>query len=195
MIQITSACVSFRPTVSDSAHTLEYLGNLYQQEATFLLGQKTEAENHWCHLTDNSSNIYLLLTEPQVYSLWVLIAQSNKNSKNSVLTPTRGKAIPNLAIHLLQSLWLVITDLGGVERARTFERDVIASDLPIDSEANLQACLLATPPAIDCTELDRGRQIINRFEQLARLQVGATTVSDVIDRLPIAEKMSASRLF
>jgi hypothetical protein len=221
MFKITPECVQLLATGGDAAHSLSYFGNTYQHQTTFSLGQKTEAENTWCHLTDNTSNIYLLVTEPSAYSLWVLIdiprpytrlhlgrsinteieqsffAQPhNFSSQKTVLQSPypRGKAVPNLAIHLLQSLWLVITDLGGSERAKAFGREVVASNLPIDSEADLQACLQATPPPIEVTELDRGRQIIDRFQQLASRQVGLSMVTEVIDRLPLATP-KMSRLF
>jgi hypothetical protein len=88
----------------------------------------------------------------------------------------------------------VITDLGGSERAKAFGREVVASNLPIDSESDLQACLRTTPPPIEVAELDRGRQIIDCFQQLASRQVGKEMVKDVVDRLPLAiPKMS--RLF
>ena len=217
MFKITPECIQLLATGSDAAHGLSYLGNTYQHQTTFSLGQKTEAENTWCHLTDNASNIYLLVTEPLAYSLWVLVDTPELHFGSSAVTKIeqnfaeepndlssqktvlqspypRGKAVPNLAIHLLQSLWLVITDLGGSERAKAFGREVVASNLPIDSEADLQACLQATPPPIEVTELDRGRQIIDRFQQLASRQVGLTMVTEVIDRLPLAvPKMS--RLF
>jgi hypothetical protein len=217
MFKITPDCIQLLATGGDAAHSLSYLGNTYRHQTTFSLGQKTEAENTWCHLTDNTSNIYLLVTESSAYSLWVLvdileprlsrlinteIEQSfstqphNLSSQKTVLQSPypRGKAVPNLAIHLLQSLWLVITDLGGSERAKAFGREVVASNLPIDSEADLQACLRATPPPIEVTELDRGRQIIDRFQQLASRQVGLAMVTEVIDRLPLATP-KMSRLF
>jgi hypothetical protein len=217
MFKITPECVQLSATGGEAAHSLSYLGNMYHHQTTFSLGQKTEAESTWCHLTDNTSNIYLLVTEPSAYSLWVLVdaprswihsdraieieqsfsarPHSLSSQKTVLQSPyPRGKAVPNLAIHLLQSLWLVITDLGGSERAKAFGREVVASNLPIDSEADLQACLRATPPPIEVTELDRGRQIIDRFQQLASRQVGLTMVTEVIDRLPLAiPKMS--RLF
>jgi hypothetical protein len=217
MFKITPECIQLLATGGDAAHSLSYLGNTYHHQTTFSLGQKTEAENTWCHLTDNTSNIYLLVTESSAYSLWVLvdtleprlsrlinteIEQSlstqphNLSSQKTVLQSPypRGKAVPNLAIHLLQSLWLVITDLGGSERAKAFGREVVASNLPIDSEADLQACLQANPPPIEVTELDRGRQIIDRFQQLASRQVGLAMVIEVIDRLPLATP-KMSRLF
>jgi hypothetical protein len=217
MFKITSDCIQLVATGGDAAHSLSYLGNTYHHQTTFSLGQKTEAENTWCHLTDNTSNIYLLVTEPSAYSLWVLVDTPNsqleqaaiakiehnfaKESHNLSSRKTllqspypRGKAVPNLAIHLLQSLWLVITDLGGSERAKAFGREVVASNLPIDSEADLQACLQATPPPIEVIELDRGRQIIDRFQQLASRQVGLAMVTEVIDQLPLATPQM-SRLF
>jgi hypothetical protein len=217
MFKITPECIQLLTTGGDAAHSLSYLGNTYQHQATFSLGQKTEAENTWCHLTDNASNIYLLVTESSAYSLWVLVdtpephfgrlinteieqhfsAQPhNLSSQKTILQSPypRGKAVPNLAIHLLQSLWLVITDLGGSERAKAFGREVVASNLPIDSESDLQACLRAMPPPIEVTELDRGRQIIDRFQQLATHQIGKDMVIDVVNRLPLATP-KMSRLF
>jgi hypothetical protein len=217
MFKITPNCVQLLTTSGDIAHSLSYLGNTYHHQTTFSLGQKTEAENTWCHLTDNTSNIYLLVTEPSAYSLWVLVdtlephlgrlinteieqnfsaRPQNLSSQKTVLQSPypRGKAVPNLAIHLLQSLWLVITDLGGSERAKAFGREVVASNLPIDSESDLQACLRATPPPIEVIELDRGRQIIDRFQQLATHQIGKDMVLDVVNRLPLATP-KMSRLF
>jgi hypothetical protein len=217
MFKITPECIHVLTNGDEATHSLSYLGNTYHHQTTFSLGQKTEAENTWCHLTDNTSNIYLLMTEPSAYSLWLLvdhpesyfgrsisteIEQSfsaqpqNFSSQKTVLQSPypRGRAVPNLAIHLLQSLWLVINDLGGSERAKAFGREVVASNLPIDSEADLQACLQATPPPIEVTEIDRGRQIIDRFQQLASRQVGLTMVTEVIDRLPLATP-KISRLF
>jgi hypothetical protein len=215
MLKITPECIQLLTTDGDAAHSLSYLGNTYHHQTTFSLGQKTEAENTWCHLTDNASNIYLLVTEPLAYSLWVLVNtpqpylerstitglehnfadQFHKFSSQKTVSPyPRGRAVPNLAIHLLQSLWLVIADLGGSERAKAFGREVVASNLPIDSEADLQACLQANPPPIEETELDLGRQIIDCFQQLATNQIGKDMVIDVVDRLPLATP-KMSRLF
>jgi hypothetical protein len=217
MFKITPECIQLLATGDNAAFRLSYLGNTYQHQTTFSLGQKTEAENTWCHLTDNASNIYLLVTEPLAYSLWILVDTPESHFGSFAITKTeqnfveeahsfspqktvlqspypQGKAVPNLAIHLLQSLWLVITDLGGSERAKAFGREVLASNLPIDSEADLQACLQATPPPIEVTELDRGRQIVDRFQQLASHQVGLTMVTEVVDRLPLATP-KLSRLF
>jgi hypothetical protein len=217
MFKITPECIQSLTTGSDGAHGLSYLGNTYRHQTTFSFGQKTEAENTWCHLTDNTSNIYLLVTEPLAYSLWVLVDvpelylgtststepkqscaeqfHSLSSQKTVLQSPSpRSKAVPNLAIHLLQSLWLVITDLGGSERAKAFGREVVASNLPIDSEADLQACLQATPPPIEVIELDRGRQIIDCFQQLASRQMGLAMVKEVIDRLPLATP-KITRLF
>jgi hypothetical protein len=210
MFKITPECIQLFTTDGDAAHSLSYLGNTYHHQTTFSLGQKTEAENTWCHLTDNASNIYLLVTEPSAYSLWVLVntpksylgrstiaKQPHKlSSPKTVLQSPypQGRAVPNLAIHLLQSLWLVIADLGGSERARAFGREVVASNLPIDSEADLQACLQANPPPIEVTELALGRQIIDCFQQLATRQIGKDMVIDVVNRLPLATP-KMSRLF
>lgn len=217
MFKITPECIQLFTTDGDAAHSLSYLGNTYHYQTTFSLGQKTEAENTWCHLTDNASNIYLLVTEPSAYSLWVLVStpksylerstiaklensfaeQPHKlSSQKTVLQSPypQGRAVPNLAIHLLQSLWLVIADLGGSERAKAFGREVVASNLPIDSEADLQACLQANPPPIEVTELDLGRQIIDCFQQLATRQIGKDMVIDVVNRLPLATPRM-SRLF
>ncbi len=217
MLKITPECIQLLATGGNAACRLSYLGNTYQHQTTFSLGQKTEAESTWCHLTDNASNIYLLVTEPLAYSLWILVDTLGSHLGSSAITKTeqdfveephssspqktvlqspypQGKAVPNLAIHLLQSLWLVITDLGGSERAKAFGREVVASNLPIDSEADLQACLQATPPPIEVTELDRGRRIIDGFQQLASRQVGLAMVTEVIDRLPLATP-KLSRLF
>jgi hypothetical protein len=218
MFKITPELIQFLAMDGDiTAHRLSYLGNIYHHQTSFSLSQKTEAENTWCHLTDNTTNIYLLVTEPSAYSLWVLVdspeppldqltkSELDQNfsrrthhlsSSVTVLqSPApRGKAVPNLAIHLLQSLWLVITDLGGSERAKAFGREVVASDLPIDSASQLQACLGATPPPLEVIELERGRQIIDRFQQLATHQIGKDMVIDVINRLPLATS-KMSRLF
>jgi hypothetical protein len=217
MFKITPECIQLSVAGDNFVHSLSYFGNTYYHQTNFSLGQKTEAENTWCHLTESTSNIYLLVTELSVYSLWVLADQHqllfgqatvSKIEQNSAeyfndLSPVRttlqspypqGKAVPDLAIHLLQSLWLVITDLGGNERAKAFGREVVASNLPIDSAADLQACLRATPPPIDVVEIDRGRQIIDHFQQLATRQIGRDMVIDVIDRLPLA-RPALSRLF
>ena len=217
MFKITPACIQLSTTGGDAAHSIAYLGNTYRHQTTFSLGQKTEAENTWCHLTDHTSNIYLLVTESSAYSLWVLVdapAPYLGRSINPETAPDffvepdylsspktvlqspypQGKAVPNLAIHLLQSLWLVITDLGGSERARAFGHAVVASSLPIDSESDLQACLRAIPPPIEATELDHGRQIIDQFQQLAANQIGKEMVIDVVNRLPLATP-KMSRLF
>jgi hypothetical protein len=217
MLKITPECIQLLATGEDVAHSLSYLGNIYRHKTTFSLSQKTEAEGTWCHLTDNTSNIYLLVTERSVYSLWILantpellFGQVTLNRidrqfserfndldsvKITLQSPyPQGKAVPNLAIHLLQSLWLVIADLGGSARAKSFSREVIASKLPIDSAADLQACLRATPPPIEVVELDRGRQIIALFQQLATRQIGKEMVADVVDRLPLATP-KMSRLF
>jgi hypothetical protein len=217
MLKITPECIQLLTLDGDAAHSLSYLGNIYQHQTTFSLGQKTEAENIWCHLTDNASNIYLLVTEPLAYSLWVLVNTPKSYLGRSTITELKhnfaeqphklssqktflqspypqGRAVPNLAIHLLQSLWLVIADLGGGERAKAFGREVIASNLPIDSEADLQACLQANPPPIEVTELDLGRQIIDCFQQLATHQIGKDMVIDVVNQLPLATP-KISRLF
>jgi hypothetical protein len=217
MLKITPECIQLLATGGEVTHSLSYLGNTYHHKTSFSLGQKTEAESTWCHLTDKTSNIYLLVTEPLAYSLWVLVDDSqlplkrsntlgverdfaeqsgNFSSPKTVLQSPypRGKAVPDLAIHLLQSLWLVIADLGGSERAKAFGREVVASNLPIDSAAELQACLRATPPPVDAAELDRGRQIIDRFQQLASRQVGLAMVNEAIDQLPLATP-KISRLF
>jgi hypothetical protein len=97
-----------------------------------------------------------------------------------------GQAIPNLVIHLLQSLWLVISDLAGNDRAYAFGRTVLASDLPISSTAELQACLVAAVPAVLMVDMERGQKIIAEFRRLACLQVGAETVEAVISCIPIS---------
>jgi hypothetical protein len=180
---ITSTDVSFCSVVNNhNDDHLVYLSNLYELKTTFSLSQRTEAERLWCQLTDNDSNIYLLLTFTSGYSLWALVSRSPSPS----LTANKRKAVPDLVIHLLQSLWLIIADLGGGERAASFGKSLVVSNLPIDSEADLQACLVATPPPITAVDADRGRAIIAEFRRLACLQVGAETVDEVIKRLPIA---------
>jgi hypothetical protein len=188
MFTITPDAVGFCHVVSDDHLNLEYLGNLYELKATFNLGQKTEAERLWCHLTDNDTNIYLLLTASDGYSLWVLAA--NLGRVKPVTLPaadfTQQKAIPNLIIHLLQALWLVISDLGGSDRTQAFGRSILASnDLPIVSVTELQACLRAVAPPVQRQDLDRGQQLIAEFRRLACLQVGAETVDAAIGCMPI----------
>jgi hypothetical protein len=188
MLTITPSAVSFCHAVSDNRPNLEYLGNLYELKATFTFSQKTEAERLWCHLTDNDINIYLLLTASDGYSLWMLAPNLGrvKAAAMSNADFSQGKAIPNLVIHLLQALWLVINDLGGRERVQAFGRMVVAShNLPIVSATELQACLVTIAPPVQRVDVEHGQQLIAEFRRLACLQVGAETVDVAIGCIPI----------
>ncbi len=169
---------------------LEYFSNLYEPLAQFSLSQKEQAERQWSNLTDYGSGIYLLLAEVDAYSLWSLHDRPNGSMDSLVASRTIEQSpvesLEPLVVLLLQTFWLVIEDLAGVDRARAFGRDVLASSHTLlDREPNLQSYLRQRTPAVTAHLWQQGEAIVAEFATLATRYVGRDCAQQV--RATLAE--------
>jgi hypothetical protein len=163
---------------------LEYLGNLYEPLARFQLSQKEQAEKQWCDLTDHSDKIYLLLAEKDAYSLWFLSNSSDGLANTLIISskiePSFSESFTPLVTWLLQTFWLVIEDMAGVDRARAFCRDVLASRYgAIDQEQELKRCLNNAIQPVATTTWQQGLSIVTEFQTLAARYVGRDCAEQV----------------
>jgi hypothetical protein len=174
----------------NSSEFLEYFSNLYEPLAQFPLSQKEQAERQWSDLTDYGSGIYLLLAEADAYSLWSLSNRPNGSMDSLVASRTIEQSpvesLEPLVVLLLQTFWLVIADLAGVDRARAFGRDVLASSHRlIDREPILQSYLGQKDPLVTADLWQQGAAIVTEFTNLASRYVGRDCAEQV--RATLAE--------
>jgi hypothetical protein len=177
-------------TVSSGAKStcvLEYLSNLYEPVTQFSLSQKQEAENHWSTLTDDTDHIYLLLAEQDIYSLWCLTDQLDRELLESPITRVANNSLASADVQLvnwvLQRFWWVIMDMAGAERARVFGREILASPIPIDREADLQSRLSLKVEPVDARTFQRGQEICLEFQALAARHLGKDAVTLIFSEL------------
>jgi hypothetical protein len=175
---------------STGSEFLEYFSNLYEPLAQFPLSQKEQAERQWSNLTDYGSGIYLLLAEADAYSLWSLSDRPNGSMDSLVASRTIEKSpvesLEPLVVLLLQTFWLVIEDLAGVDRARAFGRDVLASGHTLlDREPTLQSYLKQKNPLVTAQLWQQGEEIVTEFATLATRYVGRDCAQQV--RATLAE--------
>jgi hypothetical protein len=174
---------------------LEYLGNLYEPLARFQLSQKEQAEKQWCDLTDRSDKIYLLLAEADAYSLWFLNNSSDTLVIPSKIEPSFSESLTPLVTWLLQTFWLVIEDLAGVDRARAFGRDVLASRYgAIEKEQDLKRYLNNALQPVATTTWQQGLSIVTEFQTLAARYVGRDCAEQVCAALAQEATAETTRL-
>jgi hypothetical protein len=175
------------PPSAEGTCVLEYLSNLYEPVTQFSLSQKQEAENRWSALTDDTDRIYLLLAEQDVYSLWCLTDRLDRELVESPITRVPknnlASADAQLVNWVLQRFWWVIIDMAGAERARVFGREILASPIPIDREADLQSRLSLKVEPVDARTFQRGQEICLEFQALAARHLGRDAVTLIFAEL------------
>jgi hypothetical protein len=175
------------PPSAEGTCLLEYLSNLYEPVTQFSLSQKQEAENHWSALTDDTDRIYLLLAEQDIYSLWCLTDHLDRELVESPITPVANNDLASADAQLvnwvLQRFWWVIMDMAGAERARVFSREILASPIPIDREADLQSRLSLKVEPVDARTFQRGQEICLEFQALAARHLGRDAVTLIFAEL------------
>ncbi len=181
MLIINSANVRFlKSTVISLDHSpkfLEYFSNLYELISIFSASHQTQATDLWCDLTDNSSTVCLLVQEVDCYSVWGLTNKKVDCLENypANLPLDEPKALSDLALWLGQSLWLIIGDLAGIDRAESFNSDVVNSELSIVVGSNCyvhQPLHFVMDKHIQLTENDKINSIVEEFQQLAAKYLG-----------------------
>jgi hypothetical protein len=189
MLVINSANVRFlKSTVIPLDHSpkfLEYFSNLYELISTFSASHQIQATDLWRELTDNSSTVCLLVQEVDSYSVWGLTNQKVDCLENysANLPLAASEVLPDLALWLGQSLWLIIGDLAGVDRAESFNIDVVNSDLLIATGSD---CRVHKPlhfvmdKHIQLTENDKINSIVEEFQQLAAKYLGHSCAKQVL---------------
>ncbi len=171
--------------VSSAPKLLEYFSNLYELIATFSISQKSQATELWCQLTDHSNTICLLVHEVDAYSIWGLTDQKIDDQENDLIDtpPETASELMDISLWLGRSLWLIVADLAGFDRAQLFEIDVLNSTLPLPAGSNLQV-----HQPIECsldeyvkfkksTEIN---SIMVEFQQIVARYLGSSCASQIM---------------
>jgi hypothetical protein len=189
MLIVNSTNVHFlKPTanaVSSAPKLLEYFSNLYELIATFSTSEKSQATELWCQLTDHSNTICLLVHEVEAYSIWGLTDQKIDGQENDLIDirPETARELTDITLWLGQSLWLIIADLAGFDRAQLFGVDVLNSTLPLPAGNNFpvhQPVEFLLDEHVKFKKSNEINSIIVEFQQLVARYLGHSCASQVM---------------
>jgi hypothetical protein len=148
--------------------TLSYLNRQYILVQGFPHSRLDSAQNLWRHLTDDRSQVCLIVKENQQYSVWV------ENIQKSVTTDPpdlRLESVFRAQMYLIDGLLAEVLELLGQNQAEAFAKEILASIPTILSLKDLTAAIsIAMQPdkSIDAYALS-GQQLSKLYQEIQRL--------------------------
>jgi hypothetical protein len=148
--------------------TLDYLNRQYILVQVFPLSGLNTAQNLWRHLTDDRSQVCLIIKEDRQYSVWV------ENIQTSVANEPpdpRMEFIFRAQMILIDGLWAEVGELLGQNQAAAFGQELLVSIPTISSLKDLLAVItlaMQLEKSIDAYALS-GRQLSQLYSDIQRL--------------------------
>jgi hypothetical protein len=148
--------------------TLDYLNRRYVLVQVFPLSGLNTAQNLWRHLTDDRSQVCLIIKENDRYSVWVENIQ--KPLINEPPDP-QLEFIFRTQMCLIDSLWAEVGELLGQNQAAAFGKEILTSIPTITSLKELLAVItlaMQLDKSIDAYALS-GRQLSQLYQDIQKL--------------------------
>jgi hypothetical protein len=148
--------------------TLDYLSRQYVLVQVFPASGLNTAQTLWRHLTDDRSQVCLIIKEDERYSVWVENIQ--KSVENEPADP-RLEFIFRAQMCLIDGLWAEVGELLGQNQAAAFGQEILAFIPTISSLKDLlNAITLAMQleQSIDPYAIS-GRQLSELYQEIQRL--------------------------
>ena len=148
--------------------TLDYLNRQYVLVQVFPLSGLNTAQTLWRHLTDDRSQVCLIVKENDRYSVWVENVQ--KSVENEPADP-RLEFIFRAQMSLIDSLWAEVGELLGQSQSAAFGQELLVSIPTISSLKELLAVItlaMHLDKSIDTYALS-GRQLSQLYQEIQRL--------------------------
>jgi hypothetical protein len=148
---------------------LNYLNRGYVLLQVFPLSRLDAAQNLWRHLTDDRSQVCLIIKSPEDYSIWVENIEQSATIEDRA--DPRLEFIFRAQMCLIDGLWAEVGALLGHSQAAAFGKEIIISIPTIGSIKDLLAVIsIAMKPdqSIDAYAIS-GQQLVNLYQEIQRL--------------------------
>jgi hypothetical protein len=148
--------------------TLDYLNRQYLLIQVFPLARLDSAQNLWRHLTDDRSQVCIIVKDNDRYSVWVENIQ--KSAINDPPDP-RLESVFRAQMFLIDGLWAEVGELLGQNQAAAFGKEILDNIPTISSIKDLLAAIaIAMQPdkSIDSYAIS-GQQLIKLHQEIPKL--------------------------
>jgi hypothetical protein len=147
---------------------LSYLNRQYLLVQVFPISGLNTAQNLWRHLTDDRSQVCLIIKESERYSVWVENLQ--KPTENEPPDP-RSEFIFRAQMCLIDGLWAEVGELLGQNQAAAFGKEILDSIPTISSLKDLLSAIsisMQLEKSIDKYAIS-ARQLTELYKEIQRL--------------------------
>ena len=147
---------------------LDYLNRQYVLAQVFPLIQLDSAQNLWRHLTDDRSQVCLIIKENHQYSIWV---ENIQTAVISDLPDPHLEPVFRAQMFLIDGLLAKVGELFGQNQAAAFGKEILLNIPTISSLQDLLAAItIALQPAksIDSYALS-GQQLSKLYQETQKL--------------------------
>lgn len=148
--------------------TLDYLNRQYVLVQVFSLSGLNTAQALWRHLTDDRSQVCLIIKENDRYSVWVENIQ--KSAENQPPDP-RLEFIFRAQMCLIDGLWAEVGELLGQNQAAAFGKELLVTIPTISSLKELLAVItlaMQLDKSIETYSLS-GQQLSQLYQDIKKL--------------------------
>ncbi len=156
---------------NQKAFVLDYLNRKYLLLQVFPLSRLDSAQSLWRHLTDDRSQVCLIVKEHQQYSVWVENIQKPVATNLADLADPRLESVFRAQMCLIDGLWAEVRELLGQNQAAAFGTELLVSIPTISSLKDLLAAIaIAMQPdkSIDIYAIS-GQQLSILYQEIQRL--------------------------
>jgi hypothetical protein len=175
---------------------LEYLNRQYLLIQAFPLIRLDAAQNLWRHLTDDRSQVCLIVKETDRYSVWVENIQTPAISDPPDL---RLESVLRTQMYLIDGIWAEVRELLGQNQAAAFGKEILTNIPTISSLQDLLA-VIAIAMKSDTSMASyaiSGQQLAQLYQEILRLgakylgkNYTKELLSDLQQKLPSRLKQS-----
>ena len=147
---------------------LDYLNRQYVLVQVFPHNRLDSAQNLWRHLTDDRSQVSIIVKDNERYSVWVENIQ--KAATNDPPDP-RLESVFRAQMCLIDGLWAEVGELLGQNQAAAFGQEILVSLPTIPSLKDLLTAIsIAMQPekSIDLYAIS-GQQLIKLYQEIQKL--------------------------
>jgi hypothetical protein len=160
--------------ITDSKHpqqkssVLTYLNRQYGLVQIFPLNQLNTAQILWKHLTEDRSQVCLILQENHQYSVW---AEQTKQLATTDPIDPRIEFVFRTQMILINSLWSEVGELLGKAQSAAFGTEILGSIPTISSPQDLLAAIAIAQQSDKSIEQYAlsGRQLSLLYQNLQKL--------------------------
>jgi hypothetical protein len=152
---------------------LTYLDRQYVLVQLFPIDQLSMAQNLWRHLTDDRSQVCLIVKEHARYSVWTENVQQPAAKYQAAKDPIdpRLEFVFRTQMILLNSLWSEVGELLGQAQSAAFGKEILASIPTVSSAQDLLAAIAISKQSDKSIEKYAlsGRQLSRLYQDLQQL--------------------------